>query len=63
MASLASQDTLKVQYNEGVGGCFPMHFDTTPAISKRTLTAILCACLSRQSVNVCLLRADEVAQT
>ena len=38
-----AQDTLKVQYNEGVGGCFPMHFDTTPAISKRTLTAILCA--------------------
>lgn len=38
---LTHLDTLKVQYNEGVGGCFPMHFDTTPAISRRTLTAIL----------------------
>lgn len=41
-ARRAMQDTLKVQCNEGIGGCFPMHYDTTPAISKRTLTAILC---------------------
>ena len=33
-------DTIKVQVNDGAGGCFPMHFDTTPQTSRR-LTAIL----------------------
>jgi hypothetical protein len=44
-----------VQYNEGIGGCFPMHYDTTPAISGRTLTAILCASLrARNTHGVCV---------
>ena len=30
-----------MQYNAGEGGCFPMHLDTTPVISRRALTAIL----------------------
>lgn len=38
--ALSSVDTIKVQVNDGVGGCFPMHFDTTPQ-TKRRLTAIL----------------------
>uniref|UniRef100_A0A6B2L9B7 Fe2OG dioxygenase domain-containing protein n=1 Tax=Arcella intermedia TaxID=1963864 RepID=A0A6B2L9B7_9EUKA len=32
---------LKVQYNKGEGACFPMHFDTTPAVSRRQVTCIL----------------------
>jgi hypothetical protein len=39
--ALTHLDTLKVQLNEGLGGCFPLHFDTTPETSSRTLTAIL----------------------
>jgi 2OG-Fe(II) oxygenase superfamily len=38
---LTHVDTIKAQYNVGIGGCFPMHFDTTPETSARTLTAIL----------------------
>uniref|UniRef100_A0A7S1UDT5 Fe2OG dioxygenase domain-containing protein n=1 Tax=Phaeomonas parva TaxID=124430 RepID=A0A7S1UDT5_9STRA len=34
-------DTIKVQLNEGVGGCFPMHYDTSGAHSRRTLTMLL----------------------
>ena len=41
-----------MQLNEGLGGCFPMHFDTTAAISARTLTVILCA---RAPALACLL--------
>ena len=40
-----------MQLNEGLGGCFPMHFDTTAAISARTLTVILCA----RAAPACLL--------
>mmetsp|Transcript_22695 Transcript_22695/g.43377 ORF Transcript_22695/g.43377 Transcript_22695/m.43377 type:complete len:351 (-) Transcript_22695:378-1430(-) len=31
---------LKVQYNEGDGGCFPMHLDSDPDLDSRQLTAI-----------------------
>lgn len=32
---------IKVQYNDGNGGCFPMHFDTTPQVSQRQLTGVV----------------------
>lgn len=32
---------IKVQYNAGNGGCFPMHFDTTPQASNRQITGTL----------------------
>ena len=38
---LTHLDTVKLQFNEGRGGCFPFHFDTTAETSGRTLTAIL----------------------
>ena len=31
----------KVQYNAGGGGCFPLHFDTDPALDTRRLTVIM----------------------
>eukprot|EP00664_Eupelagonemidae_sp_cell27_P009852 gene9852-7414_t len=35
-------DQVKVQYNEGAGGCFPMHFDTRRCRqSRRHLTMVL----------------------
>jgi hypothetical protein len=34
-------DTIKLQVNEGGGGCFPMHYDTNTARSTREITAIL----------------------
>ena len=37
---LSHLDTMKLQYNEGVGGCFPMHKDSTSATGRR-LTVIL----------------------
>lgn len=38
---LCNIDTIKVQKNTGNGGCFPIHFDTSTATSKRELTAVL----------------------
>ena len=38
---LTGVDQLKLQYNEGVGGCFPMHYDTTGDRSRRALTLLL----------------------
>ena len=38
---LTHVDTVKLQFNQGRGGCFPMHLDTTAETSGRTLTAIL----------------------
>lgn len=32
---------VKVQYNAGNNGCFPMHIDTSPSVSHRQLTALL----------------------
>ncbi|PRP75791.1 hypothetical protein PROFUN_08785 [Planoprotostelium fungivorum] len=32
---------IKIQYNAGEGGCFPMHFDTTTNVSKRRVTGTL----------------------
>jgi Rps23 Pro-64 3,4-dihydroxylase Tpa1-like proline 4-hydroxylase len=32
---------IKIQYNAGQGGCFPMHFDTTPQVSNRQITGTL----------------------
>lgn len=37
---LDKQD-LKLQWNRGKGGCFPIHFDSDPSIDSRRLTAIL----------------------
>jgi len=37
---LDNQD-LKLQWNRGKGGCFPIHFDSDPSIDSRRLTAIL----------------------
>lgn len=37
---LTHLDTMKLQYNEGVGGCFPMHSDSTEVTGRR-VTAIL----------------------
>eukprot|EP00890_Picochlorum_soloecismus_P005196 jgi/Picsp_1/5678/NSC_03037-R1_protein len=37
---LDNQD-LKLQWNRGNGGCFPIHFDSDPSIDSRRLTAIL----------------------
>ncbi|KAI3428529.1 hypothetical protein D9Q98_007352 [Chlorella vulgaris] len=37
--SLQSQ-AIKLQYNAGGGGCFPMHFDTDAAVDTRRVTAI-----------------------
>eukprot|EP00467_Chlorarachnion_reptans_P002744 CAMPEP_0114525634 /NCGR_PEP_ID=MMETSP0109-20121206/22541_1 /TAXON_ID=29199 /ORGANISM="Chlorarachnion reptans, Strain CCCM449" /LENGTH=310 /DNA_ID=CAMNT_0001707253 /DNA_START=78 /DNA_END=1010 /DNA_ORIENTATION=- len=37
---LTSQ-TLKMQYNAGLGGCFPIHFDTDAGLDARAVTAIL----------------------
>ena len=33
--------TLKVQYNKGHGGCFPIHFDSDNSVDSRFLTCIL----------------------
>ena len=38
---LTGIDTIKLQYNEGIGGCFPMHYDTSSQHSRREVTAIL----------------------
>eukprot|EP00041_Stephanoeca_diplocostata_P014044 m.252131 g.252131 ORF g.252131 m.252131 type:complete len:674 (-) comp19555_c0_seq1:426-2447(-) len=38
---LDTVDTIKLQYNEGIGGCFPMHYDTSSAHSQREITAII----------------------
>ena len=38
---LTGVDTVKVQLNEGQGGCFPMHYDTSSAISNRAVTALV----------------------
>jgi Rps23 Pro-64 3,4-dihydroxylase Tpa1-like proline 4-hydroxylase len=38
--ALESLDTIKVQYNDGQQGCFPIHYDTTTDSSRR-LTCIL----------------------
>eukprot|EP01117_Protostelium_nocturnum_P013879 TRINITY_DN5221_c0_g1_i3.p1 TRINITY_DN5221_c0_g1~~TRINITY_DN5221_c0_g1_i3.p1 ORF type:complete len:234 (+),score=61.47 TRINITY_DN5221_c0_g1_i3:565-1266(+) len=32
---------VKIQYNGGYGGCFPMHFDTTTTVSNRRITGTL----------------------
>lgn len=32
--------TIKVQYNTGNGGCFPLHFDTAPGADSKLVTAI-----------------------
>lgn len=32
---------LKVQFNSGRGGCFPIHIDTSPSVSSRQVTCIL----------------------
>eukprot|EP01101_Sappina_pedata_P004052 TRINITY_DN1660_c0_g1_i1.p1 TRINITY_DN1660_c0_g1~~TRINITY_DN1660_c0_g1_i1.p1 ORF type:complete len:350 (-),score=112.68 TRINITY_DN1660_c0_g1_i1:45-1094(-) len=32
---------VKMQVNEGEGGCFPMHIDTAASVSKRQITALL----------------------
>jgi hypothetical protein len=34
------RSTLKIQANDGLGGCFPMHFDTAPGVDSRVVTAI-----------------------
>lgn len=34
-------DTIKLQYNEGIGGCFPMHYDTSFNHSHREITALI----------------------
>jgi len=33
--------TLKIQHNQGEGGCFPVHFDTDAGLDSRSVTAIL----------------------
>eukprot|EP01125_Pyxidicula_operculata_P012522 TRINITY_DN4114_c0_g1_i1.p1 TRINITY_DN4114_c0_g1~~TRINITY_DN4114_c0_g1_i1.p1 ORF type:complete len:259 (-),score=35.01 TRINITY_DN4114_c0_g1_i1:24-800(-) len=38
---LVNLDQMKLQINKGIGGCFPLHFDTKTEISSRHLTAIL----------------------
>ena len=38
---LTGIDTIKVQFNEGVGGGFPMHYDTAATHSRRAVTALL----------------------
>eukprot|EP00053_Salpingoeca_punica_P002740 m.39228 g.39228 ORF g.39228 m.39228 type:complete len:404 (-) comp11756_c0_seq1:1124-2335(-) len=38
---LSRLDQIKVQFNTGLGGCFPMHFDTTQEVSERHLTCVL----------------------
>ena len=38
---LTALDTCKLQLNDGQGGCFPLHFDTTAETSQRRLTCIL----------------------
>lgn len=32
---------LKIQYNKGHGGCFPIHFDSDPSVDSRLVTCIL----------------------
>ena len=32
--------TVKIQFNAGEGGCFPLHYDTAPGVDSRFLTAI-----------------------
>ncbi|KAI8101976.1 hypothetical protein M9434_007037 [Picochlorum sp. BPE23] len=32
---------LKIQYNRGHGGCFPIHFDSDPSVDSRVVTCIL----------------------
>jgi len=39
--ALSGIDTIKLQYNNGSGGCFPMHYDTSSSHSEREMTAIL----------------------
>uniref|UniRef100_A0A7S0H4Y5 Fe2OG dioxygenase domain-containing protein n=1 Tax=Amorphochlora amoebiformis TaxID=1561963 RepID=A0A7S0H4Y5_9EUKA len=36
-----SSQTLKVQFNAGKGGCFPIHYDTDAGVDGRVITAIL----------------------
>lgn len=38
---LTGIDQVKVQLNEGKGGCFMMHYDTSAAVSSRAVTALL----------------------
>jgi len=38
---LTGIDQVKVQLNEGTGGCFMMHYDTSAAVSSRAVTALL----------------------
>jgi hypothetical protein len=38
---LTEMDQLKLQVNVGDGGCFPVHHDTSPEVSRRQLTAVL----------------------
>mmetsp|Transcript_3890 Transcript_3890/g.24641 ORF Transcript_3890/g.24641 Transcript_3890/m.24641 type:complete len:321 (-) Transcript_3890:2648-3610(-) len=33
--------SVKLQYNAGKGGCFPMHFDSEPTVDARVMTAII----------------------
>ena len=33
--------TVKAQLNEGGSGCFPLHFDTSPSVDARKLTAVI----------------------
>lgn len=37
---LTNVDTIKLQCNEGAGGCFPMHYDTRGSQSRRGLTML-----------------------
>lgn len=38
---------LKIQYNRGHGGCFPIHFDSDPSVDSRVVTCILYCTLER----------------
>ena len=38
---LRGLDTVKAQLNEGGGGCFPAHYDTSSSFSNRSITCLL----------------------
>lgn len=39
--NILEHQALKLQYNKGNGGCFPIHYDSDPSVDSRFLTCIL----------------------
>lgn len=39
--NVLERQAVKLQYNQGDGGCFPIHFDSDPSVDSRFLTCIL----------------------